>query len=351
MRVLLVKMSSLGDVVHALPAVTDAAARGVTFDWVVEEAFAAIPGWHPAVRTVLPIAWRRWRRRLLQDRQPLAAFVRSLRAREYDLILDAQGLVKSAAVTALARAPLRAGFNFTAAREPAAAFAYRRRAAIPQGSHAVDRQRALFAEVLGYPLPGSEPEFGLTLEPAGGVARRCLLLHGTTWASKHWPQDMWHRLAADLAMDGWQVELPWGNEQERRRALAIASAVSAQPGATEQGTVRVLEALSLAELGRRIAGAELVVGVDSGLAHLAGALGVPTLVLYGSTSALRTGVRGARVQSLQSGLHCAPCLARECRYRGEPSTWRGEPVFPPCYALLPPERVREEAVRLLERRI
>jgi len=339
-RVLLIKMSSLGDVVHALPAVTDAAVHGVRFDWVVEEAFAAIPGWHPAVEQVIPIAWRRWRRHLLAERRPLAGFVRSLRTRDYDLVLDAQGLLKSAAVTVLARAPGRAGFGFTAAREPAAAFAYGTRAHVPKGGHAVDRLRVLFAVVLGYPTPDSAPDFGLRLEPENRDVRRCVLLHGTTWASKHWPESMWRSLAADLAADGWHLELPWGSDAERQRAERIAAATPA---------AEVLGALPLEVLAGRIAGADLVVGVDSGLAHLAGALGVPTLVVYGSTSAERTGVRGARVQSLQSDLRCAPCLARKCRYRGEPLEWRGETVSPACYALLPPERVREEAVRLLAR--
>lgn len=342
MRVLLVKMSSLGDVVHALPAVTDAAAQGVRFDWVVEEAFAAIPGWHPAVEHVLPIAWRRWRRHLLAERAPLAAFARSLRERDYDLILDAQGLLKSAAITALARAPVRAGFGFTAAREPAAAFAYGRRVSVPKGGHAVDRLRQLFAAVFGYPGPVSPPAFGLHLEPEARATRRCLLLHGTTWASKHWPETLWRALAADLAAAGWSVEIPWGNAQERSRAERVAAGV---PGA------HVLDALTLTGLARRIAGAGLVIGVDSGLSHLAGALGVPTVVVYGSTSAMRTGVRGPRVSSLQSDLHCAPCLARDCRYRGEPLHWRGEAVSPPCYALLPPERVREEAERLLKQQV
>ncbi len=340
MRVLLVKMSSLGDVVHALPAVSDAAGHGIHFDWVVEEAFAAIPGWHPGVHKVLPIAWRRWRRHVLAERHSLAGFVRTLRGENYDLVLDAQGLYKSAVVTRLSRARQRAGFGFTSAREPAAAFAYQRRVGVARGGHAVDRLRALFAGVFGYACPASAPDFGLHLQPDERAERRCLLLHGTTWASKHWPADMWRSLAMDLARDGWLVEIPWGNAREHRRALSIAAEV---PG------IRVLDAMSLADVGRRLAGAGLVVGVDSGLAHLAGALGVPTVVLYGSTSAVRTGVRGARVRSLQSQLPCAPCLSRDCRYRGEPVCWQGEAVSPPCYALLPPERVREETVRLLER--
>jgi heptosyltransferase I len=153
MRVLVVKMSSLGDVVHALPAVSDAAtalaSRDITFDWVVEEAFAAIPSRHPAVAEVLPIAWRRWRGDLRAHRPALQSFVRRLRGRRYDVVLDAQGLVKSAAVTALARGGVKAGLSRRSAREAAAAWAYGRRIVVPREQHAVDRLRQLFASALG----------------------------------------------------------------------------------------------------------------------------------------------------------------------------------------------------------
>lgn len=339
MRVLLIKMSSLGDVVHALPAVTDAASHGITFDWVVEEAFASIPAAHSGVEKVLPIAWRRWRRNLRRDRTELAAFLQNLRSESYDLILDAQGLFKSAAVTALGRAPHRAGFNFTSAREPLAAMAFDRRVTVPVGGHAVDRLRHLFADALDYLQPEGVADFGLE-NRAGIRERECLLLHGTTWASKHWPESMWRQLAGDLVGDGWQVSLTWGSEEERSRARRIAHEI--------EGVV-VLDGLSLAELGERIAQAGLVLGVDSGLSHLAAAMGRPTLVVYGSTSAVRTGALGSRVVNLQSELHCAPCLSRQCRYRGEALRWQDEVVEPACYALLPPDRVRLEAMKLLER--
>ena len=342
MRVLLIKMSSLGDVVHTLPAVTDAAANGVVFDWVVEEAFAAIPEAHPAVRRVLPIAWRRWRKRLASERGALAAFVGRLREERYDLILDAQGLIKSAAVTLLGRADARAGLNFTSAREPWSAFACNRRVTVPVGEHAVSRLRRLFAGALGYPLPISAPAFGLDPPAAAGRSSTCLLLHGTTWASKHWPDAMWCALAQALATDGWRLAVPWGGEEERQRAERIAGSVDG---------IEVMPRMSLAALGEEIGRAGLVVGVDSGLTHLAAAMGRPTVVIYGSTSAVRTGAVGDRVVNLQSDLGCAPCLNRSCRYRGEVLEWRGEVVQPACYALLTPERVRDEAMKLLDRTI
>jgi heptosyltransferase-1 len=332
-------------VVHALPAVTDAAAHGVTFDWVVEEAFAAIPRTHPAVRQVLPIAWRRWRKQPLRGRHELAEFVRSLRQERYDLILDAQGLVKSAAVTLLSSGEVRAGFNFTSAREPWAAFASQRRVTVPTGEHAIARLRRLFAGTFGYPEPIRRPDFGLAgplPDPGGQEApeKRAMLLHGTTWASKHWPESMWRALAEALVAEGWQLGLPWGGEAERRRAERIADGLDG---------VQVLPPMSLEALSLAIARAGLLIGVDSGLTHLAAALGRPTVVIYGSTSAVRTGAVGNRVVNLQSDLSCAPCLNRSCRYRGEVLRWRGEVVQPACYARLSPELVRDEAMKLLER--
>ena len=344
MRVLLVKMSSLGDVVHALPAVTDASSHGIEFDWVVEEAFTSIPARHPAVRRVLPIAWRRWRKNLFRERGGLRTFVKTLRSERYDLVLDAQGLVKSAVVTALARAPVRAGASFSSAREGVAALAYNRRIDVFPGDHAVDRLRRLFAAVFEYPVPDltASESFGLIdaveAEPASDPRPRVLLLHGTTWSSKLWPINMWRSLAERFSAADWQVELPWGDETERQNAHAIAQGVEG---------ARVLEPSTLAELGARISTSSLVIGVDSGLAHLAGASNVPTVVIYGSTDPKLTGCRGEQVVNVGSDLGCAPCLSRECGYRGEAQRWQDEVVYPACYARITPDKIWENAMNLL----
>ncbi len=340
MRVLLVKMSSLGDVVHALPGVSDAVAEfgdGLTFDWVVEEAFAPIAERHPAVVEVLPIAWRRWRRGLREHRGELTAFVTRLRSRRYDMVLDAQGLIKSAAVTALARGTVKAGFSRRSAREGAAAACYRRRVDVPRGLHAVDRVRRLFAGALGYPLPASSPDFGIGRAATAARGRRCVLLHGTTWPSKHWPERFWAELAGTAGAAGFDVVLPWGNDEEFERAGRIAASAGA----------RVLPRLSLDEVTDELSTAALVIGVDSGLAHLAAALAVPTLVLFGSTSSALTGCRGVRARNLQASFPCSPCLARECGYQGASPTWREEVVVPACYASLNPERVWQAARELV----
>jgi len=337
MRVLLVKMSSLGDVIHTLPAVTDAAAHDVRFDWVVEEAFSAIPARHPAVDAVIPIAWRRWRQGLWTNRGELRAFLACLRRVRYDLILDAQGLIKSAVVTRLARTPVRAGLARASAREGIAALAYGRHVPVPVGLHAIERLRLLFAGALDYAPPaiGAPLEYGL---PA--IARplqRCVLLHGTTWDSKHWPEPFWQALAALAREAGYAVAVPAGSTAEQQRAQRIAAA----------GDGSVWAGRSLAELETLIGESALAIGVDSGLSHLAAALAVPTLALYGSTDSALTGCRGPRARSLQAEFPCAPCRSRICRYQGEPQFWRDVQVEPACFSALPPERVWAEALALL----
>ncbi|MCZ6853349.1 MAG: lipopolysaccharide heptosyltransferase I [Gammaproteobacteria bacterium] len=337
MRVLLVKMSSLGDVIHALPAVTDAHARGFRFDWVVEEAFSAIPARHPGVAEVLPIAWRRWRKNLMTNRSELSFFVRRLRSQRYDLILDAQGLLKSAAVLALGRGTLKVGFSRRAAREGTASAFYQRRIAIAGGQHAIDRQRQLFAEALGYELNETEQlDYGIVTDEV--PTSTCVLLHGTTWSSKQWPESMWMELARLAADAGYRVALPWGDESERRAAERIAKGSGAE----------VWDRVPLSELAVRLEKAGLAIGVDSGLAHLCAALNVPTLVMYGSTDSELTGCRGSKVVIARANFPCAPCLKRNCSYQGRPEYWRDQIITPACYATLAPEGVWILAQEMLD---
>lgn len=312
MRVLLIKTSSLGDVIHTLPALTDAARAlpGIQFDWVVEEAFAEIPRWHPAVAEVIPVAIRRWRK------QPLVtwrsgewrAFKRRLRDQSYDLVIDAQGLLKSAWLTRYAQGPV-AGLDRASAREPFASRFYDQPHSVPWGQHAVERLRQLFAAALGYPVPDSLGEYGLQLqqelEPAGSQPY-LVFLHGTTWDTKHWPELYWRQLAEQVVAQGWQVRLPWGNAAEQARAQRIAADLNG---------VAVLPKLNLAGVARELSGASACVAVDTGLGHLAAALDVPTLSLFGPTNPGFTGAYGARQQHLASDFSCAPCLRKRCNYQ------------------------------------
>ncbi|XOV86072.1 MAG: lipopolysaccharide heptosyltransferase I [Pseudomonadota bacterium] len=306
MKVLLVRMSSLGDVIHALPAVSDALAAlpDLELDWVVEEAFVEIPAMHEGVRRTIPIALRRWRRNPTASVSPLAEFARGLRREQYDLIIDAQGLLKSALVGLLARGPI-AGLNWGSARESLASLCYSRRFAVASNQHAVQRWRELFAQALGYQLPQTAPDFGLRGAGTRVAESRLMFLHGTTWPSKHWPEEYWRELAALACGAGYTVVLPGATPAERERAQHIAASV---PG------VEVLAAgglASLAEEMRRCAGA---VTVDSGPGHLAGAIGVPLIALFGPTNPRLTAPPGLATLTLASNrLPCIPCVARECR--------------------------------------
>ncbi len=327
MRVLLIKTSSLGDVVHTLPALTDAqrAIPGIQFDWVVEEGFAEIPAWHPAVAQVIPVAIRRWRKNLLQTLRTgeWRRFKARLRETRYDLVIDAQGLLKSAWLTRYVKAPV-AGLDRDSAREPMASRFYDRRYTVPRDQHALERVRQLFAQALGYELPQAIGDYGLDRAQLAvpGEEPYLLFLHGTTWPSKHWPEAYWRELAERMSAFGWAIRLPWGNAEEKARAERIAEGIA---GAS------VLPRLNLGGVAKVVAGARACVAVDTGLGHLAAALDVPSISLYGPTLPGRVGAYGrSQVHLCASG----------------PDAGKGDRVKP-CFDDLLPERVASELKALL----
>ncbi|WP_312116033.1 lipopolysaccharide heptosyltransferase I [Stutzerimonas nitrititolerans] len=327
MRVLLIKTSSLGDVVHTLPALTDAqrAIPGIQFDWVVEEGFAEIPAWHPAVAQVIPVAIRRWRKNLWQTLRSgeWRRFKARLRETRYDLVIDAQGLLKSAWLTRYVKAPV-AGLDRDSAREPLASRFYDRRYAVPRDQHALERVRQLFAQALGYELPQGIGNYGLDRAQLAtpGEEPYLLFLHGTTWPSKHWPEAYWRELVERMSAFGWAIRLPWGNAEEKARAERIAEGIA---GAS------VLPRLNLGGVAKVVAGARACVAVDTGLGHLAAALDVPCISLYGPTLPGRVGAYGrSQVHLCASG----------------PDAGKGDRVKP-CFDDLLPERVASELKALL----
>ena len=276
MRVLLIKMSSLGDVVHALAPVTDAVKTvpGISFDWVVEEAYAEIPKWHPAVRKAIVAPLRRWRKspvRTIRSGE-WRIFREELRAEKYDLVLDAQGLLKSAFVGRRTGSPIT-GRSRKSIREPAASLFYARKIDVDLRLSEVEQLRQLFAAAIGYEQPATPADFGIDRERfrVNAGDRYAVFLHGAAWESKLWPEERWIALAKEIRQDGLRVVLPWGSDAERERAKRIAEAVG--------GTV--WPKASIQELARTVAGAEFVVGLDTGLTHIAVAFGVPTVTIYG----------------------------------------------------------------------
>nr|WP_232111499.1 lipopolysaccharide heptosyltransferase I [Pseudomonas guariconensis] len=343
---MIIKTSSLGDVIHTLPAVTDAAHAlpGIRFDWVVEEGFAEIPSWHPAVDQVIPVAIRRWRKNLWQTIKSgeWKAFKQRLRAQKYDLVIDAQGLVKSAWLTRYVKAPV-AGLDRYSAREGWASRFYDRRLSVAVGQHAVERVRQLFALALAYDLPEGIGRYGLDLDrlQLPPAAPYVVFLHGTTWATKHWPEAYWRELAERLGRRNLQVRLPWGNPAEKARAERIAQGLK---------NCEVLPKLNLAGVARVLAAAKACVAVDTGLGHLAAALDVPTISLFGPTNPGLTGAYG-RVQVHQaSDFPCAPCLQKRCTYKPSAEDLRRFDLkreWPLCFTRLNPEHVASRLSALL----
>jgi heptosyltransferase-1 len=308
MNVLLVKTTSMGDVIHNLPVVSDIRRRlpDAVIDWVVEDCFAEIPRLHPAVQRVIPVAMRRWRKSLLSPAtwSEIGAYRRVMKTTAYDAVIDTQGLVKSALLAAQARGP-KLGHAASTAREPLAARFYDRTFAIPRGRNAVQRNRELVAAALGYSLDGLPLDYGIRADPvsASWLPARdyAVLLTATSRADKEWSEPDWRALGTALNATGLQCVLPGGNEAERARAQRLARdlgrAVAAPP-------------MTLADLAGLLAGACLVIGVDTGLVHLAAALGRPTLALYCASDPMLTGVH-ADTPAINLGGHGTPPTAAE----------------------------------------
>ncbi|MBF0401866.1 MAG: lipopolysaccharide heptosyltransferase I [Magnetococcales bacterium] len=328
-KVLLVKTSSLGDVLHLLPALSDACRQRpeLTFHWLVEEGFAEVAAWHPGVAKVIPVALRRWRKApLLALRSgELSDFWRTLRAESYDQVVDAQGLLKSACLARLAHGP-RSGLDRHSAREPLAALFYQHTFPVDRAQHALQRLRQLLASALQYPLQASPADYGL----AGRFPRRSgaeydwVFLHGTTWPSKQWPESHWVALVRLCTPHG-RVLLPWGTPAERARAERIARVAPDRVTVAAKG--------NLTQLANWLAAAKVVVAVDTGPAHLAAALGLPLIGLYGPTDPHRTGTVGPNQHALQGRCDQLPCLKRVCPLGAHAA------IHPPCFDPLSPDQV------------
>ena len=284
MRILLIKTSSLGDVVHNLPVVTDLRREypECKIDWVVEEGIADIARLHPGVRRVIPVALRRWRKSLLAAAtwQEMRAFRAALQEEDYDLVLDTQGLLKSALITRMARGK-RCGYAASSAREPLATRFYDATFEVPRSLHAVERNRCLASLAAGYVAP-TALDYGIAVPPAPTHEQAsAVLLTATSRDDKLWPQDRWIAAGRALNERGLACLLPAGSATERERAMQIAQAI---PGAI------ALPSMSLPDLAAQLAKARIVIGVDTGLVHLAAALGRPTLALFCASDPALTGV-------------------------------------------------------------
>jgi heptosyltransferase-1 len=308
----------MGDVIHTLPAIEDAAQAipGIKFDWLIEEGFQEIPAWHDSVDKVIPIALRRWRKSWLKAflSGEIKLFLNRIRENKYDVVIDAQGLLKSAVPAKFAKGIL-CGFDKSSARESLAARFYDRKFAVDKSLHAIERVRRLFALSLGYEYQNISPCVKLNLNAAHEEKKGCLFLHGTTWPSKHWPDESWLELGKLLKEKGEVIYLLWATAQEKDRADWLARELN----------VSVLPRLSLTQIAELMLKAKAVVGVDTGLTHLAALLDVRSIGIYGSTDVGLTGAMGVNHKNLKSNFECSPCISKNCNLLD------GETLLPPCY--------------------
>jgi heptosyltransferase I len=306
-RILFVKTSSLGDVVHHCPAVSDAARKlpAAEIDWVVEAPFAGVAAMHRAVRRVIPVALRRWRRAPWSPAvwSEIAEFRRSVARERYDAVVDSQGLLKSALVASFAPGP-RHGLDRSSAREALAARFYDVTHAVPKALHAVERNRLLTASALGYTLDGPL-DYGLGIKNTSSQesslkdedAPYAVFLTMTSRDDKLWPDERWIEVGRNLGM---RVVLPWGSAAEKARAERIGA---------EIGKATVPSRMSLAELADLFQKTNLAVGLDTGLTHLAAALGTRTVGIFCGSDPALTGLYGASKAVNVGGIGRPPAAA------------------------------------------
>jgi heptosyltransferase-1 len=304
-RVLIVKLSSLGDVVHAMPVVHDivGARPGTQIDWVVEPGFAPLVRRVDGVSEVIECALRRWSGHwwTRATRAEWRVFRARLQRERYDAVLDLQGLTKSAVIARLAHGVSYGLANRTegASHEPPARWLVDHAIRIEPRIHALDRSRVLAARALGYALQGA-PEFGLrhsAAVPAPG-APTLVLVHGSSRDDKLWPEDHWIAFGRRVAQQGWRLALPHAGAQELERAQRLQAALGA--------AAEVWPSMSLDALVDRMGATQGVVGVDSGLSHIAVALNLPHVQLYNFPTAWRTGPQAAHGHAHQVSVQAQP---------------------------------------------
>ncbi len=299
LKLLIVKTSSLGDVIHNLPIIADIRAYypAIEIDWLVEASFADIPKLHPAVNEVIPVAMRRWRKALFSKTtwQEIKAVKQKLAKKHYDIVLDTQGLLKSGLMTYFSQGNTH-GYDKHSAREAISSYFYNTTHSVSRAQHAVARNRALTALAFGYAIPSNLPDYGInTLAPLDITLSEPYVigLHGTSRDSKLWPTELWIALGNALAERQLHLILPWASAAELERAQLIASALK---------NATVLPKLSIAQLAAVISHSQSAIGVDTGLSHLAVALNIPTIAIYTDTNPALTGVcAGAYAPAINLG--------------------------------------------------
>jgi heptosyltransferase-1 len=324
MKVLLIKTSSFGDIIHTLPAVADLLRQvpEVELSWMVEESFQQIPLLNSKLEKIIPVAIRRWRKSWVGALPEIREFFHHIRETKYDVVIDAQGLMKSALLSKMAKGVVH-GLDAQSSREPGSSIFYDQTHFVEKKQHAVDRVRELFSRIFEYELDGLPLDYGIDLTEPLVPERHIFFLHGTTWASKHWPESRWRELALLCQEKGYGIRISYGSEKEKLRAERIVSEID---------RAKVLEPSNISELVSEMRSCSGVVSVDTGLGHLATALNIPLVGIYGATDPNLTGFHGERSNIIVSDrLSCIPCLKKECSLPECQAEAGRINIYPSCY--------------------
>lgn len=332
-KVLLVKITSMGDLIQMLPALTDAARAipGIQFDWLAEESFQDIPSLHPTVNQIITLPYRRWKKNIKQAiaSGEIKAFLKKLRAQRYDMVIDAQSNLKSAVISLLAKGT-RYGVDKTSVREYGAHFMYNKKITIDRDQNHAHRLRQMMASFLQYPLPDTTAEYGIRVEDLPAIdfvlpERFVFITAIASCANKLWPEDYWQIVVDDLVQSGYEIVIPWWSQEEKQRALRLQN---------NRVAVHLLPTLSLAQKANVLARATASISLDTGLAHMAAALNIPNVTLYGPIDSKHCGTHGYKQVHLNAdNPPCSPCLSTKCSYKGMTE------YEPACMASIKPKQV------------
>lgn len=274
-----------------LPAITDAAhyTPDIKFDWVVEEGFADVANWHPNINQVIPVAIRRWRKQLTsaQTWRDISAFKQQLRQQSYHKVIDSQGLLKSALLTRWADGEVW-GYDKNSITESLASYFYQQKATVSRDLHAINRNRQILAQALSYSIDNLPLDYGIatsdcyTAPKNLNISDKTIIgFHATSRKDKEWSLDLWDQFIPQIAQQGYRILLPWGNEREYQRAKQLAST---------HDNAECLPKCSLSELAALIQSAAAIIGMDTGLMHIAAAFNKKGIALYPVTRPELTGV-------------------------------------------------------------
>jgi heptosyltransferase I len=323
MRILIVKISAMGDVLHALPVLDylKQASPGCEIDWVVEETFVNLLSGNPLISRLHIVNFKKWKQKPFSPAtlKEILAARNGLADRDFDLVIDIQGNIKSGLVTWLSGCRRRVGFCRADAQESLNTLFINRKIALrPDDRHITDQYLRIASATFDLDFSDLELHSDVCTRSEDNQAAEDLLkryrqdgpvilIHtGTTWQTKFWYESGWIELGRSISatFPGSVLLFSWGNDSERSAAERISVAVG--------GQAVMLEKLTIMRLAALVKKVNLVMGGDTGIVHLAAAAGTPTVSYYRSSNGLRSGPRGERHAVIQAPMACACCFRTRC---------------------------------------